>query len=300
MKRQLAGFFVLMGGASYGLLATFVNLGYQEGYTVGDIIGSQMFLGAVFLWIAALFKYQTWPKLQWKTVVQLILAGTLSGLTGLLYYSSMQTLPASIAIVLLFQFAWIGTLYTWLFDRQKPTRQTVVSLVVILIGTVLAADIFDTGFTDLSVWGMLLGFLSAFTFAGFIYVSGRVAVQVTPWLRSPLMLTGSFLVVFILFPPVFFISGVLMEGLWKYTLPLAVLGAVVPTVCFTVGAPKLKGGVATILSSIELPVAVVMAWLILKESVHILQWVGVLLILSAIVIGELRAVWSPKAKLTSE
>ena len=293
MKRGWSGVFVLMGGASYGLLASFVNLGYRAGYTVGEITGSQMFLGALFLWIIALFRRKTWSKLRLKTVILLMLSGSLNGLTGVLYYSSMQTLPASIAIVLLFQFAWVGMLYAWLFDRQKPTKSMFVSLVLILIGTLFAADVFAGGFQGLSPWGTLLGFLSAFTFAGFIYVSGRLATEVTPWLRSPLMVSGAVLVILILFPPSFLVSGALVEGLWKYTLPLALFGAVIPTVCFTVGAPKLKGGMATILSSIELPVAVVMAWLVLKESVHLGQWFGVVLILLAIGISELRVLKSP-------
>ena len=168
-----------------------------------------------------------------------------------------------------------------------------ISLAVIVIGTLLAANVFAGGFEGFTVWGLILGLLSAFTFAGFIYVSGHVATQVTPWLRSPLMVTGAALIAFIIFPPSFFISDVLAAGLWKYTLLLAFFGAVVPTVFFTLGAPHLKGGVATILGSVELPVAVVMAWLVLKESVNVLQWLGVLLILLAIAVGEL---YPPKPK----
>lgn len=300
MKRGFSGIFVLMGGASYGLLASFVNFAYAEGYTVGEITGSQMLFGALFLWIVALLKRKTRRKMSLKTSLLLLSAGSLNGLTGVLYYSSMQTIPASIAIVLLFQFTWVGMVYAWLFDRQKPTRNMLVSLGLILIGTLFAADIFEGGLQSLSALGLLFGFLSAFTFAGFIYVSGRLATEVTPWLRSPLMVTGAFLVIFILFPPTFFTSGALVEGLWKFALPLALTGAVIPTVCFTIGAPKLKSGMATILSSIELPVAVVMAWLVLKESVHLLQWLGVILILCAIALGELRAAKSPTTGLHSK
>lgn len=288
MKRSVAALLVLLGGASYGLLGTFVNFGYGEGYTVGEMTGSQMFFGALFLWVVALFNRRTWKKMRIKTVLLLVSAGSLNGLTGVLYYSSMQTVPASIAIVLLFQFAWVGMLYAWLFDGLKPTKPMLVSLVLILVGTFFAADVFTGGFEGLSPWGVLSGFLSAFTFAGFIYVSGRLATEVTPWLRSPLMVSGAALAIFVLFPPSFFTSGALVEGVWKYTFPLALFGAVVPTVCFTMGAPRLKSGVATILSSIELPVAVVMAYLVLKETVHFWRWFGVLLILFAIAYGELR------------
>ena len=146
MKRSVAALLVLLGGASYGLLGTFVNFGYGEGYTVGEMTGSQMFFGALFLWVVALFNRRTWKKMRIKTVLLLVSAGSLNGLTGVLYYSSMQTVPASIAIVLLFQFAWVGMLYAWLFDGLKPTKPMLVSLVLILVGTFFAADVFTGGF----------------------------------------------------------------------------------------------------------------------------------------------------------
>lgn len=289
MKRRLSGMFVLFGGASYGLLASFVNLGYREGYTVGEITGSQMFFGALFLWMVAFLRRGTWQRVQWKTVVKLMLAGTLNGLTGVLYYSSMQRIPASIAIVMLFQFVWVGMLYGWLFDRQKPTKSMWLSLPIILVGTLLAAGVIGGEFQAWSPWGLFLGFISAFTFAGFVYVSGRVATEISPWARSPIMVTGAMVFIFILFPPQFLVSGVLPQGLWKFTFPLALLGAVIPTVSFTIGAPHLRSGMATILSSIELPVAVLMAWIVLKEAVHWPQWLGILLILCAIVVSEWHA-----------
>ena len=297
MKRGLSGVLVLIGGASFGMLATFVNLGYAEGYTVGELTGSQMFFGALFLWIVAFLRRKTWTAINVKTVLLLMLAGTLNGMTGIFYYSSMQSIPASIAIVLLFQFVWVGMLYAWIFDGQKPTKNMVLSLIMILIGTLLAANVFQEGLQGFSPLGLFFGFLSAFTFAGFIYVSGKLATNVTPWLRSPIMLSGAALLIFILFPPSFFVSGALAEGLWKFALPLAFFVSV-PTVCFTLGAPQLKGGVATILSSVELPVAVLMAWLVLKECVGFWQWIGVCLILLAITIGELQAMRT--SQLSSE
>ena len=82
MKRSVAALLVLLGGASYGLLGTFVNFGYGEGYTVGEMTGSQMFFGALFLWVVALFNRRTWKKMRIKTVLLLVSAGSLNGLTG--------------------------------------------------------------------------------------------------------------------------------------------------------------------------------------------------------------------------
>ncbi|GGK35623.1 multidrug transporter [Caldalkalibacillus thermarum] len=288
MSRLTAGLIVFVGAAGYGVLATCVKIGYDKGFHVGEITGSQMFLGAVILWILALFKVRPWPKLAWKNTLLLMGVGTFTGLTGVFYYTSLASLPASIAIILLFQFTWIGVLYEWLFDRKKPTKETYFSLGLVLMGTILAANVIEGDFSAFNWFGLLMGLCSAFTYAGFIYASGKISTNISPWLRSPLMITGSALAIFLIFPPTFFTSGVLGEGLWYLALIMAFFGAVLPTVCFTVGVPYIGSGLATIISSVELPVAVLMAWIVLSESVSPLQWAGVVMILAAIALGELK------------
>jgi drug/metabolite transporter (DMT)-like permease len=273
---------VLIGAASYGVLGTFVVMGYQKGFTVAEVTGSHMFLGALLLWVISLTQMNKWTKISIKTLGKLVTVGTLSGLTGIFYYTSLQSVPASIAIVLLFQFTWIGVIIEWVLEKKPPTKKVWFSLLLITLGTLLSANVFNTGLQELSMFGLVMGLLSAFTYAGFIFVSGKVSTEISPWLRSPLMITGSFLVIFLVFPPTFLVSGVLGEGLLGIALAMAVFGAIIPTVCFTFGVPRVGIGLATILSSVELPVAIFMAWLVLSEEVVVSQWIGVFLILGAI------------------
>lgn len=287
MKKWTAAIIVLVGAASYGVLGIFVKIGYAKGFSVGEITGSQMFFGAIILWLIGLTQFKKWTKPSLKTITFILAAGTLSGLTGVFYYTSLQHLPASIAIILLFQFTWIGVLYEWIIDRHIPVKQTYIAVALIMIGTLLSANIFDASLTDLSLFGILIGFCSAFTFAGYIYVSGKVSTEVTPWLRSPLMVTGGFILIIIIFPPTFFVSGALLEGLAGIAIAIAIFGAVLPTICFTFGIPKTGIGMGTILSSVELPVAVLMAWIFLGEDVFPIQWVGVGLIIVAIALEKL-------------
>jgi drug/metabolite transporter (DMT)-like permease len=287
VRNWVAAIIVLVGAASYGVLATFVKIGYSMGFSVAEVTGSQMFFGALILWVVGLTQFKKWTKPSPKAVLFLLGAGTLSGLTGVFYYTSLQHLPASIAIILLFQFTWIGVLYEWIIDRQQPTKQTYIVVSLIMIGTLLSANVMDASFRDLSVFGLLMGFFSAFTFAGYIYVSGKVSTEISPWLRSPLMVTGAFIIIFIIFPPTFLTSGVLFEGLTGIAVSIAIFGAVLPTICFTFGVPKTGIGMATVLSSIELPVAILMAWAFLSEDVILIQWVGVSLILFAIALEKI-------------
>ena len=45
------GIFVFLGACSFGVLSTIVKNAYEEGYTLGQITGSQAFLGMVILWV---------------------------------------------------------------------------------------------------------------------------------------------------------------------------------------------------------------------------------------------------------
>jgi drug/metabolite transporter (DMT)-like permease len=278
---------VFVGACSYGVLSTFVKLAYKDGFQVGGVTGSQMLFGVLML-LTLLFATKKWTKLNRKQWVTLMLVGGFVGLTGLFYYTSLQYIPASIAIVLLFQFTWIGICYEAIAKKQRPSVKVIISLILLSLGTLLAGNVLQTGAIELSVIGLIYGFLAAITYAGFIISSGRVAVEVNPWMRSFIMSLGSLLVIWIIFPPAFLMDGSLGEGLWLWGGLLAFFGIVLPNLLFTYGVPRIGTSLSTILGSAELPMAVFMSWIVLQERITSLQWVGVVIILTGICVAELR------------
>ena len=64
---------------------------------------------------------------------------------------------------------------------------------------------------------------------------------------------------------------------------LALFGTILPPLLYTAGMPKIDVGLGAIISSIELPAAVLMAYFLLNEQVDIGQWLGIVLILMAVV-----------------
>ncbi|MBO8171304.1 MAG: DMT family transporter [Bacillaceae bacterium] len=278
---------VFLGACSYGVLATMVKLGYAMGFTTGEISGSQMVMGALILWVLTVF-FSGIRKVSRKNWLSLIGAGFFAGLTGIFYYSSLRYVPASIGIVLLFQFTWMGVLIESVLERKWPSLPRIFSLVLLAIGTVLAGRVWDAGFSGLPIKGIILGLLAGLTYASFVLSSGRVASAIDPWMRSSIMMTGSALITVLVFPPVFLINGSLFEGLLFWGFLLALFGAILPTLFFTYGVPHIGGGLATILGSAELPMAVVMATVVLNEQVTPLQWLGVVTILIGISVAEIR------------
>ncbi|MEH7224115.1 DMT family transporter [Bacillus sp. JJ1566] len=287
MKINKGILFVLVGAGCFGFTPIFAKLGFSYGYSLGQINIVQMIISSFLLWSITLIKRPSFKGLNKRNVPQIMITGCFIGLTSIFYYGSMQFLPASLAIILMFQFVWIGIILEWIFSKIKPAPVTILSIVFILIGVFFASNIVNGDIQGLPFKGFLFGILSAFTYAGFIFFSGKVAVDVDPLARTSLMATGSTILILILFMRD--IPSVLpMEAnLLTTAAGVSLFGAVLPPLFFAVGAPLVSGGVANILTSIELPVAILSASLILSETVTGLQWVGTAIILVAIAINEL-------------
>ncbi|MEB3103723.1 EamA family transporter [Ferviditalea candida] len=276
---------VFLGACSYGVLSTFVKLAYHAGFTVQEVVGSQAFFGILLLWPMSWFFPRN--KLTRKELISIMLVGSTIGLTAIIYYGSLQYLPASVSVVLLFQFTWIGVLIESLIDRQKPDRAKILSLILLFAGTILAAGLLEADTAHWTGIGILLGLLSALSYALFVIFSGRTANHVHPVVRSSIMAFSSLILVFIVFPPFFLWNGSLYAGLALWGFLLALFGIVIPTLFLTLGVPHTGGSLASILGAAELPTAVLMSSMVLGESVSSLQWLGVFVILSGIALPEL-------------
>lgn len=290
MKSWHYALIVFIGGCCYGILSTFVKLAYQAGYLAPQMTGVQYFFGAGISWILVIFVKN--KKLNYKQVIKLLLSGIPFGLTGMFYYQSLQTLHASLAIVLLFQFVWIGTLYEWLFQKKKPNGGKLVSIGILLIGSVLAANLFSQGNMSFSLQGTIWGLLAASTFALFIFLSSSVAKDTSPILKSALLSTGAVITVFVTFPPTFLFKLDTLIGLSPYGLLLGVFGVVLPPLLYAIGMPHIGSGMGTIMTASELPMAVIMSSLVLGESVRGSQWIGVIVILCGIAFSNFKTKYS--------
>jgi drug/metabolite transporter (DMT)-like permease len=285
MKTWHYALIVFLGGCCYGVLSTVVKLAYSKGYTMSQVTGSQLIIGTFILWLIVLFTKK--QKLKLAQMFKLLISGIPVGLTGVFYYQSLQTLDASLAIVFLFQFVWIGTLLEWLIGGKRPTGSKIVSIVILLIGTVFSAGLFLDGITELPLIGFMWGMLSAITFSAFIYISSSVGNELPPVQKSALLSTGGLITVMVLFPPTFLLDIHELSGIAPYGFFLGVFGVVLPPILFAIGMPRVGVGLGTILAAAELPVAVIISAIVLAEKVMIIQWVGVVVILGGIYLGNL-------------
>ncbi len=299
MKYMLS---VFLGAICYGILSTIVVTAYGEGYKLGEVVGSQLLVGFILAW--GLVFYTKWRErrkertisgqqyaravqITWKQRLILMAAGTPTAVTGLLYYESLRYIPNSLAIILLFQFTWIGVLIHAISKRKRPHGVVFLTLAILFGGTLLAAGIVEQGIAEFNWMGVILGLLSAVSYSLFILLSGKAVPSVHPAYRSGWMITGGMILVFILFPPYFLVNGLLWGDLLLFGFMLGLFGAFLPPVLFAVGVPHIGEGMTGILGASELPVAVLLSSVVLHEHVSTLQWSGVALVMLGVALPEL-------------
>ncbi|NUY80937.1 EamA family transporter [Flavobacterium sp. MAH-1] len=278
-----------LGATSYGMLATFVKLAYHDTgitglpFTPAEVISSQFAIGIAVLLLINAFKKKKAdaPKASRKDIWQLLLTGTSTGLTSIFYYMAVKYIPVSIGIVLLMQTVWMGVLLEMILDKKRPSAMKIVAVLVVLAGTALATNLIANA--DSLDWrGVVLGLLAAASFTTTMFTSNRIAIGLSSSLRSLYMLLGGAFVI------VFFVLATQhtpynYDIFYKWGVFVAVFGTIIPPMLLNSGFPKTGIGLGSIVSALELPVSVTMAWLLLHEKVSGLQWFGIVLILFAIV-----------------
>jgi drug/metabolite transporter (DMT)-like permease len=286
-NRVLKGvFLVAFGATSYGMLATFVKMAYNEGYTTAEITSSQFILGILGILIINLFqktrnKNKT-VKASKRNIFHLMLAGTSLGMTSVFYYLAVKYIPVSIGIVLLMQTVWMGVLLEMILEKKIPSTQKIISVIIVLIGTVLATNLVKNE-VPLDWHGIMWGILAAASFTTTMFTANRVATEISSAQRSLYMLLGGALIVFS-FSIATQTAPFNFDIFLKWGIVLALFGTIIPPLLMNAGFPLTGIGLGSIVSALELPISVTMAYFLLNEDINTTQWFGIILIILAIII----------------
>ncbi|MBQ0147059.1 MAG: EamA family transporter [Flavobacteriaceae bacterium] len=312
--------FVGLGSSFYGMLATFVKLAYDEGYSTAEVTASQFVLGILILITInayLFFKGKDQVKFQGNDRIKLLVAGSSIGLTSLFYYIAVQYINVSIAIVLLMQTVWISILVESILQKSFPSLKKILAVIIVLLGTLMATNLIGQKI-DLDWRGIFWGLIAACSFTTTMFTANRLANYLPTYKKSLYMiLGGGFMVLmFVLISqigPYYFSDYVNFNSFlsdemianrpfdvsifFKWGIALSLFGTVLPPILMNKGFPMTGLGLGSIVASVELPVSVTMAFVLLQEKVLLVQWLGIIIILFAIVFMNYSQVFPKKNKI---
>lgn len=294
--KKLAPIFVGLGAISFGVPASLFKIARVQGVVNGPLLFWSFLSAVVILGVIQAFRGK-WLHRQattWKQIWLLIAAGTASGFTNTFYIQALKLVPVAVAAVMLMQAVWLSTLLGAVVHRRLPSRLQVVSIILVLAGTVLAAGLFPIT-QALSPLGLLFSFLAACSYACTMQFTASLGNNLDPLSKTWLLCLGAFLLITLVWAPQI-VSAPTTVATVKWGVLIAIFSMVFPLVVYSIFMPYLELGIGPILSSLELPASIVIAFALLGETVDWVQILGVLIIITAVVMPNVLGMRQPRQR----
>jgi drug/metabolite transporter (DMT)-like permease len=204
-------------------------------------------------------------------------------LTNYTYYFTAK--ESSVATAILVQYTapvWVVLYSVFVIKEDKLDRITFISLVLGLIGCYFAVT--SGSFQSLNLKGLAIitGPTSAFTFAYQIVATKQLLKRYSVW--TILVYIFGFSAVFWLFinPPWAILAKNYTNSDWGIFWMFAIISILIPQSAFASGLKLLNASTVGIVSILEPVIAIIAAFLILGESLSVVQMLGAVLVVAAI------------------
>jgi drug/metabolite transporter (DMT)-like permease len=286
---SLTAFFTLLFIAfMMGTNHVAARLAFNNGLDVATAVACRSIVTAIVVSLIVMGARVPW-RMDRKQRRGLLMVGVLIGMQSQFLYGAVARIPVALALIAFNTFPLWTTLWERLVYGKRPERITLFAMPIILIGLCLALDVFGAasslgagdhwqkigvgvafGISAAAVFGMALVLMQHET-AG---VDGRVRTAGT------MMLTGT--IALCLMASQGGAHWPQNEVGWAGLAGLTLLYGTAFTIMFTV-LPKLGVGSSAAIMNVEPVFALVMAWLVLGQTISVIQIGGSLLVVSTVV-----------------
>lgn len=298
----------LASAAMFGTSGPFAKSLLETGWSPGAAVTARITLAALALLVpAALALRGRWSLVRGNA--GLIVAYGLLAMAGcqLFYFNAVETLSVGVALLLEYLGLVLVVAWLWLRHGQRPTRWTIVGVVLAIVGLVLVLDV--TGGMRVDLAGVLWGLGAAVGLAAYFVISARDTTGLPPLA----MAAGGMVVAAVtlgaaglagVMPMEWSTDDVHMGGTdLPWFAPVVGLGILAGSLAYAVGitsARRLGSKVAAFLGLTEVLFAILFSWMLLGELPLGVQLVGGVLILGGVaaVRYEAAATSPPTAELT--
>lgn len=276
-------------GFLWGTGALIVNvLMARHGFTPENISFWRFLVGAIVL-LAVFARPALWAKVR-PRLGMVLLAGTCMALYVLCWFLGIERIGAAIpTLIALCLPPVLVTVWALLKGRERLDVSLVLALMAALGGTVLLVLRHGGGVSGgegALVAGVAFSVASAVLYAGFTLVSGRLSQDLGAG-QSAACLT-------LVAAVVMGLSGFFRPLAWPVDVPpqawflyLGVVTAALALLAFSWGAARLSPTALTVATLLEPLTAVVLAALLLGETLAPLQWLGGAMLIGSIwVLGQ--------------
>jgi drug/metabolite transporter (DMT)-like permease len=279
-RRRRAGLAAcLLSATAFGALPVLGKAAYDAGLGPLALLWGRFGLAAAALWLLVFVVRPARPP------ARFVIAGLLMGALGYaveagLFFLALERIDASLDELLLYAYPAIVTAVALAAGRQAPAARLLAALALATLGVIgVFAGSLASGVDPA---GLALGLAAAAVYAGYVLAGERVVTVVHPVLLAALVATGATAS----FTAAGLVRGGLLHpasaGAWVFVAVIAVVATVVPMAALFAGIERVGAPTASIVSTFEPVVTVVLAGLTLGERLSLVEAAGAAGVIAAV------------------
>lgn len=284
--------FAFLGAICFSTKAIFVKLAYRDAVVDAvTLLTLRMIFALPFFVVSAAITSRKTDnvKFTFSQWLQVAFVGCLGYyVSSLLDFLGLKYVSAGIERLVLFIYPTLVLLMTSLIFKVKIKSVQWAALGITYLGLIVAfvSEAKPEGaLTGDFIAGSVLIFICAFTFASYIVGSGRLIPVVGASKFNSYAMSFASVGVFIHF--LFAGSGSLLHFpsiVYIYSFLMAILSTVIPSYLVTEAIKRIGSGNTAIVGSIGPVSTILMAYLLLNESISLLQMVGTICIVTGVLL----------------
>ena len=289
-KTLTGSILIILAGCFWGSMGIFVRRLGTYGFSSIQIVSIRVTLAALLFALVLLIKDRAGFKVLSRDLPLFLGLGFGSILFfTVCYFTAITMMPLSTAAILLYTSpVWI-MLMSVLFFHEKLDRRKLMALVLAFAGCVMVSGISGGGLTPI---GLLVGLGSGIGY-GLYSILGTIALRrYSPYTVTTYTFIFAAVGSWIICRPVElfdkFTNTAHIGFLTVFCCLTALVTAVIPFLAYTCGLQNVEASKAGIIATIEPMVATLIGILVFSEPLTLISGLGILLILTAVVILNLK------------
>jgi drug/metabolite transporter (DMT)-like permease len=278
-RRAASGIlYILASAICFGSMPVLVRFAYVSGVDVTTLLLLRFSIAAACLW--AVFACRGLALPRGKGLVLLAAMGAV-GYAGqaFLFFTAITLASVSLVSLLFYLYPAMVALLSALVFRHALTRVQVAAVVIALAGSALTIGKAGDG----TALGIVLGFLTALAYSGYILTGSRIPAGIAPTATAAVITTAAAAT----FAGVAAAKGLRLPSTmagWGAVLAVALICTVLAVLFFFEGLERVGPVRASVYSTVEPMVTLVLAALLLGEPFTLARVAGGALIVAAVVL----------------
>ncbi len=262
---------------------------FDAGMSPFDLVQIRVILASAIILLVFLFFSRDLLRIRPRDIpFFLFLGGVVMAVVTGSYLYTISKIQVAAAILIQYLAPIFVAIFAMLFWKERPTFLKIAALFLAFGGCFLVVGGYNLKLLQMNLLGILGGLTSAITFAGYSLLGERAMHRYKPWTVLFYALAFSALTWHVVYPPFTYFHAGYSLAEWGWIFYISIVGTILPFGLFFAGINHIRSTRASITATLEPIFAGFLAFMLLGETLLLLQVVGGCMVILAIVVLQLQ------------